>query len=113
MVDEPISPVGSRVSDDVARWEAEDPRFAAERDRLRPYREVAKLVIVLRTRQGISQEELARRVGTSKSAIVRLESGRHKPSMETLRRVAEAFGGRLAVTIDVPGGPGHTAVVAL
>jgi transcriptional regulator with XRE-family HTH domain len=49
---------------------------------------------------GISQEELARRVGTSKSAIVRLESGRHQTTVETLRRVAEAFGTRLVIEFD-------------
>jgi DNA-binding XRE family transcriptional regulator len=107
MSEERTGPVGSRVGDDARRWAAEDPAFRAQRDRLEPFREVSRQVILLRSREGISQEELARRVGTSKSAIVRLESGRHKPSMETLRRVAEAFGGRLAVTIDVPAGPDH------
>lgn len=93
------------MSEDVSRWEAGDPAFRAERNQLRTYRKVAAQVIVLRTRLGMSQEELARRMGTSKSAIVRLESGRHKPSMETLRRVAEAFGGELEVTIEIPDGP--------
>jgi ribosome-binding protein aMBF1 (putative translation factor) len=75
---------------------------SAERERLEPCREVARRVILLRTRAGISQEELARRVGTSKSAIARLESGRHQPTVETLRRVAAAFELRLVIEFEAP-----------
>jgi DNA-binding XRE family transcriptional regulator len=102
MTERNLSPIGRAASEDVERWRAEDPEFRAAQDELAPYREIATQVILLRTRHGISQEELARRVGTSKSAIVRLESGRHRPNMETLRRVAAAFGGSISVTITVP-----------
>ena len=96
------SPVGARVADDIAEWEATDPAFNAERERLRPYAEVAKLVVRLRALEGLSQEQLARRMGTTKAAISRLESGRHRPTVETLRRLAEALGGRLILTIVMP-----------
>lgn len=94
------SPVGSTVQEASIRRAARSPEYRAEQERLAPYREVAQQVIILRTRHGISQEALARRMGTSKSAIVRLESGRHRPSMETLRRVAEAFGTRLMIGFE-------------
>jgi transcriptional regulator with XRE-family HTH domain len=94
------SPIGSTAEEASERRAASSAEYRAERERLRPYREVARLVILLRTREGISQEELARRVGTSKSAIVRLESGRHQPTVETLRRVAEAFGARLVIGFE-------------
>jgi ribosome-binding protein aMBF1 (putative translation factor) len=96
------SPIGGRVADDIAEWEANDPAFKAERERMRPYAELAKLVIRLRALEGLSQEELARRMGTTKAAISRLESGRHRPTVETLRRLAEALGGRLTLTIVLP-----------
>ncbi|HYW24344.1 MAG TPA: helix-turn-helix transcriptional regulator [Terriglobales bacterium] len=96
-----MSPIGARVADDIAEWEARDPEFRAERERLRPYADLAKLVVRLRAREGLSQDELARRMGTTKAAISRLESGRHRPTMETLRRLAEALGGRLLVTIEL------------
>jgi len=38
-------------------------------------------------------------MGTSVSAISRLESGFHVPSMETLRKLAEAVGGRIKIDI--------------
>jgi ribosome-binding protein aMBF1 (putative translation factor) len=96
------SPVGAAVADDIAEWDTTDPAFKAERERMRPYAELAKLVIRLRALEGLSQEELARRMGTTKAAISRLESGRHRPSVETLRRLAEALGGRLTLTIVMP-----------
>ena len=42
-----------------------------------------------------SAAELARRLGTTQSAIARLESGRVSPSFATLRRYAEATDARL------------------
>jgi DNA-binding XRE family transcriptional regulator len=97
-----VSPIGATAEEASRRRAARSPEYRAEQERLAPYREIARQVILLRTRQGISQEPLAQRVGTSKSAIVRLESGFHHPNMETLRRVAEAFGTRLVVGFTEP-----------
>ena len=60
----------------------------------------ATVLRACRGRLGISQEELARRVGTSYSAISRIESGRHKTSVETLQRLAHALGVRLVVGFE-------------
>ncbi len=60
---------------------------------------IADLVILHRTRARITQDELASRMGTSVSAISRLESGFHVPSLETLRKLAEALGGRVKIDI--------------
>jgi len=50
-----------------------------------------------RAAAGITQAEIAERMGTTQSAIARLESGRgkHSPSLATLRRYAHALGCRL------------------
>ncbi len=53
-----------------------------------------------RAAAGMSQKELAHRVGTSHSAISRLESGRHKTNVETLQRVAEALGLRFVAGFE-------------
>jgi transcriptional regulator with XRE-family HTH domain len=58
------------------------------------------------------QEELASRIGTSHSQIARIESGQHKTSVETLRRVANAFGVRLVIAFE-PLTPSGTHTVAL
>lgn len=50
-----------------------------------------------RTRAGISQRELAQRLGTTQSAIARLESARANPTVATLERVLDATGHRLVL----------------
>jgi len=47
-------------------------------------------LIEVRVKSGVSHEELARRMGTSQSAIARLESGSAMPSMRTLAKLALA-----------------------
>lgn len=93
-------PVGSSVGEErvgLARnitfeeWEEEqlkDPEFCAAAARLEPGHQVARL----RIQQGLTQEELAAKVGTTQSAIARLESGRRDPSISYLRRVLAALG---------------------
>jgi transcriptional regulator with XRE-family HTH domain len=49
-------------------------------------------VIKHRLAQGLTQKELAERMGTSHSAISRIESGQHATSAETMRRLAAALG---------------------
>ena len=54
-------------------------------------------MIRARSEAGPTQEALAERMGTTQSAIARLEGGRVSPSVETLRRYAEDVGKRLRV----------------
>jgi predicted transcriptional regulator len=67
-----------------------DPEVKAEYDALAPEFEIATELIRARLRAGLSQAELAARMGTSQSAIARLESGQTLPSTKTLLRFAEA-----------------------
>ena len=55
------------------------------------------MVIARRSALGLSQKELAARMGTSHSAISRIESGQHATTVETLRRLATALDTRLVV----------------
>jgi len=52
----------------------------------------------LREKRGLSQRELAERLGTTQSAIARLEAGNVSPSLPTLDRVAEALEVELVVS---------------
>jgi predicted transcriptional regulator len=67
-----------------------DPEVKAQYDALAPEFEIATELIRARIRAGLSQAELAARMGTSQSAIARLESGQTLPSTKTLLRFAEA-----------------------
>ena len=61
--------------------------------------------MALRMRHNLSQQALAERTGTTKSAISRLESGQHAPTVATLEKIATAFGGHLEIKFQVPGQP--------
>lgn len=50
-----------------------------------------QLIRDLRVRSGLSQRELGERVGTTQSAIARLEAGDAPPKLGTLQKLAEAF----------------------
>jgi len=93
------SPVGTATAEARSR-RALRSAYRAEQERLAPFEELARLVIKHRAALGISQEELAQRVGTSHSAISRIESGRHKTSVETLQRLAHALEVRLVVGFE-------------
>jgi predicted transcriptional regulator len=64
---------------------------------------VAKTLIAARARAGLSQAEVAARMGTTQSVIARLESGRRQPSWQTIRRYAAAVGGRVVLKIETAG----------
>jgi transcriptional regulator with XRE-family HTH domain len=53
-----------------------------------------------RTRSGLSQAELARRMETTQSTIARLEKGHGLPSTRTLGRLAKATGHRLKISLE-------------
>ena len=54
-------------------------------------------VRALREARGLSQAELARRVGTSQSAIARLEAGGVDPKLDTLTRLGRALDAELVI----------------
>jgi transcriptional regulator with XRE-family HTH domain len=56
-------------------------------------------VLKARAASGLTQAELAERIGTTQSAVARLESGASKPSVETLQRYARALGYRLEIKL--------------
>jgi len=76
-----------------------DPEVKAEYDALAPEFEIAVELISARRRAGLSQAELAARMGTSQSAIARLESGQALPSTKTLLRYAEATGSKIELRL--------------
>lgn len=74
--------------------------FAQAYDALAPEYEVIAQLLKARTQAGLTQDAVAGRMGTTKSAVSRLEgSGKHAPSLETLRRYAQAVGCTLQVRL--------------
>lgn len=92
----PPSPVGSSHAESMRR-RMRNPAYRAELERLAPYEALARIVIRRRGQLGLSQAELAKRMGTSHSAISRIESGQHPTTVQTLRRLADALQTHLVV----------------
>ena len=82
-----------------AKWR-EDPEFMREYDALEEEFALANALIGARAHAKLSQTELAERMGTSQSAIARLESGRSMPSTRTLERLAAATGTKLRISLE-------------
>ncbi len=61
---------------------------------------LANQMLAARTKAGLTQEAVASLMGTTKSAISRLESaGKHAPSLATLKRYAQAVGCKLEIKL--------------
>lgn len=61
---------------------------------------LADQMLKARARAGLTQDAVAERMGTTKSAVSRLEAaGRHAPSLATLKRYAQAVGCELQVRL--------------
>jgi DNA-binding XRE family transcriptional regulator len=89
--EELISPIGAAITADDNRWATGDPVYRAQRETRAAYREIAWMLIRYRTNHGLTQQQLAERVGTSYSQISRIESGRQKTNLDTLLRIAHAL----------------------
>ncbi|MBK7766396.1 MAG: helix-turn-helix transcriptional regulator [Sulfuritalea sp.] len=61
---------------------------------------IARELIAARARAGLSQSEVAQRMGTTQSVVARLESGKRPPSMRTVERFAQAVGGHAVLRIE-------------
>lgn len=57
-------------------------------------------IIEKRMQKGMTQAALARRVGTKQSAIARLESGIHNPTIDFLEKVAKALDAQLRISLS-------------
>ena len=79
------------------------PAVSAEFKALDPEFALLDQLLKARARAGISQAEVARRMGTHAPAVARLEaslgSGRHSPSIATLRKYAAAVGKKLVIRL--------------
>ena len=74
--------------------------FKKAYDELGPEFELVRMIIKKRLKQGLTQKQLARKIGTKQPVISRLESGAYNPSIKFLNRVASALDAKLKVSIS-------------
>ena len=65
-----------------------------------PEFELARELMAARMRAGLTQGEVAARMGTTQSVVARIESGRGTPSLRTVQRFASAVGARAVVRME-------------
>ena len=88
-----------------------DPDFARRYQKAGEAWDVALQLAALRKKAGLSQKELAQRVGTSQQQISRLESTSYEGhSLSMLRRVAEVLGAKVHIDIQLPERPKKATV---
>ena len=76
-----------------------DENFKNEYGSLEQEFNFAAKMIEVRLQERLSQEQVARRMGTTQSVVARIESGRPLPSLRTLMRYAAAVGRKLDITL--------------
>ena len=77
-----------------------DPAFRREYDALGPEFALIEALIEKRLERGLTQEALAKKLGTKQSAIARLESGSYNQTLSFLNRVAIALDAKVKVSIS-------------
>jgi len=87
----------ARITELHKKW-MKEPKYRKAFDALEEEFVLVSAVIDVRNRAGLTQKQLARKMGTTQPVVARLESGRSKPSMRTLERLAEATGSRLLIS---------------
>ncbi len=79
-------------------WEADklkNPEFKVIAEELEPGYQIARLRIL----KGLTQAQLAERVGTRQPSIARLENGTSVPSLSFLQKIASALDARIEVKL--------------
>lgn len=87
---------------EVSKRRLDSDAARAGYERARKGFELGERVRSLREAKGLSQSELARRIGSTQPAVARLEAGGVAPRLETLERIAAALGMELVVEFAGP-----------
>ncbi len=90
----------------MSKWEdlekelLADPKVKKEYDGLAPRYAVISALIEARLKKGMTQRDIAEKLGTKQSAIARLEGGNINPSLEFLQKIAQVMGYKLTVSLS-------------
>jgi predicted transcriptional regulator len=85
----------SEVKEDLLK----DEEFRVEFVELEDEFALASQLIEARKKAHLTQDEVAKRMGTTQSVVARLESGHPLPSLRSLQRYAQAVNGRIEIRV--------------
>ena len=89
----------AKIKDLHRKW-LSDPEYRREYEALEDEFQLARQLIEARTRAGLTQTQLAKRMKTSQSYIARIEGGDVTPSTTALERYAAATDSRLTISFE-------------
>ena len=77
-----------------------NPEVKKEYDRLAPRYAVISSIIEARLKKGMTQKDIADKIGTKQSAIARLEAGNTNPTIGFLEKIASVLGTKLTIQLQ-------------
>jgi DNA-binding XRE family transcriptional regulator len=82
----------------IDEWKKENT-FLSEYDSQQDEFDLARILIAARQSAGLTQEEVASRMSTSRPTVARLESGKQNTSLRTIHRYANAVGAKVKLEL--------------
>ncbi|MEK7390580.1 MAG: helix-turn-helix transcriptional regulator [Patescibacteria group bacterium] len=76
-----------------------DPKVKKEYDNLRLEYALVGAIIEKRVKKGLTQKDLAQKIGTKQSSIARFESGGYNPTLLFVKKLADALGVTISVRV--------------
>ena len=86
--------------EDVKKELLKNPEVKKEYDRLDPRYQLISDLIALRIKKGLTQEDVAKKMGTKQSAIARIESGDENLTIDSIQEISEALGAKVKISIN-------------
>lgn len=84
---------------DMKREAMRNPEFKKEWDASAPKYALICAMLDARNKRGMTQADIAKRAGTTQSAIARFESGRTNPTLDFATRLSSALGAKLEIRL--------------
>ena len=89
--------------DELKKKALEIQNVKAEYEALEPEFTLLRAILLARQKSGLTQADIAERMGTKPPAITRFESsltsGKHSPSLATLKKYAQALGYHIEIRL--------------
>ena len=86
--------------EDLEKELLSDPATKREFDKLAPRYAVISTIIEARIKKGLTQKDVADKIGTKQSAIARLEAGNTNPTIDFLEKIASVLGAKLTIQLQ-------------
>ncbi len=84
-------------SEEILNELKNDPKFRKAQEALEPQYQLEREIISARVKGGLNQRELAKKINSTQAVISRIESGTVSPSINTVNKIAKAFGKKLQI----------------